>query len=197
MVEFPDRVRVPKRLISELQENRMLKSDRVALTPLTQDDSPLLWQWINDREQVLFNSSYKPVSELQQQEWFEGLQHKDDLAIFGIRLLETNQLIGSCQLHSINTINRSAELQIRLGNPADRGKGYGTEAVRLLLQFAFADLNLHRVYLHVFASNTRARQAYEKAGFVAEGTLRKAVHVNGEYVDVVVMGVLREDHVGE
>lgn len=175
----------------------MLKSAHVTLTPLTLADSPVLWQWINDREQVLFNSSYKPVTELQHRAWFEAVQQRNDQVIFGIRLLETDQLIGSCQLHSINSVNRTAELQIRLGSPTECGKGYGTEAIRLLLQFAFADLNLHRVYLHVFAGNARAIQAYEKAGFVPEGTLRQAAYVNGQYVDVVVMGILREEYVGE
>ncbi len=172
----------------------MLKSANVTLTPLTSADCVLLWQWINDREQVLFNSSYKPVSELQHQSWFEAIQQRTDLLVFGIRLVKTNQLIGSCQLHSINFVSRSAELQIRLGSVTDRGKGYGTEAVRLLLQFAFADLNLRRVFLHVFATNSRAIKAYEKAGFVSEGKLRQAAYVDGQYVDVVVMGILREEY---
>src|SRR5437870_1931466 len=136
----------------------MLKSARVALTPLTLADSPALWQWINDREQVLFNSAYKPVPEWEHQAWFDSIRQQENVFIFGIRIFETDQLIGSCQLHSINSVNRTAELQIRLGCPDERGKGYGTEAVRLLLQFAFTDLNLNRVYLHVFADNTRAIQ---------------------------------------
>jgi len=172
----------------------MLKSANVTLAPLTSADCVLLWQWINDREQVLFNSSYKPVSESQHQSWFEAIQQRTDLLVFGIRLVKTNQLIGSCQLHSINFVSRTAELQIRLGSVTDRGKGYGTEAVRLLLQFAFADLNLRRVFLHVFATNSRAIKAYEKAGFVSEGKLRQAAYVNGQYVDVVVMGILCEEY---
>ena len=119
-----------------------------------------------------------------------------DSVIFGIRLLESNRLIGSCQLHSINHVHRSAELQIRIGEPFQRGQGYGTEAVRLLLDFAFKDLNLHRVYLHVFSTNAAAILIYKKVGFVHEGLLRKAAHIDGAYVDVVVMGILRDEHVG-
>jgi diamine N-acetyltransferase len=173
----------------------MLKSADVALTPLTTADSAVLYQWINDRELVLFNSAYKPVSESQHQAWFASIQQREDVVIFGIRLLETGQLIGSCQLHSINLVNRTAELQIRLGSPADRGKGYGTQAVRLLLQFGFSDLNLNRIHLHVFAGNTRAIAAYEKCGFAREGTLRQGAFVDGQYIDVVVMGILREEYV--
>src|SRR5262245_7445046 len=127
-------------------EDQMLKSARVALTPLSTADSPVLWQWINDREVVLFNSAYRPVSEAQHDEWFEAIRHRADVFIFGIRLIETDQLIGSCQLHSVNAVSRNAELQVRLGEARDRGKGYDTAAVQLLLQFAFGDLNMRRVY---------------------------------------------------
>lgn len=174
----------------------MLKSAHLVLTPPTVTDLPIMFDWINDREQVLFNAPYKPVTEEQHKAWFESLQQRDDIVIFGIRLLESNKLIGSCQLHSINHVHRSTELQIRIGEPTQRGQGYGTEAVRLLLDFAFKDLNLHRVYLHVFSTNPAALRMYEKTGFVREGLLRKAAHIDGAYVDVVVMGILREEHAG-
>lgn len=185
-----------KGAIKEMKD-KMLKSAHVALTALRPEDSPSLWQWINDRELVLFNSSYRPVSQAEHDTWFESIRKRSDVFIFGIRLWETDQLIGSCQLHSINSISRSAELQIRLGVSAERGKGYGTEAVNLLLQFAFSDLNLHRVYLHVFATNPRAIQVYEKCGFVREGILRDAAFIDDRYVDVLVMGILREEYAGQ
>jgi RimJ/RimL family protein N-acetyltransferase len=165
------------------------------LAPVSPADLPVMFEWINDREQVLLNAPYKPVSESQHKEWFESIQRRTDVVIFGIRMLETNKLIGSCQLHSINYAHRTAELQIRLGHVADRGHGYGTEATRLLLDFAFKDLNLHRVYLHVFNSNAVAIRVYERVGFVREGLLREAAHINGAYVDVVVMGILRAEYV--
>jgi RimJ/RimL family protein N-acetyltransferase len=172
----------------------MLRATQVFLSPLRLADSLLLFNWINDREEVLFNAPYKPISEGQHQAWFEAIQQHNDRVIFGIRLLETDKLIGICQLHTIHHIHRSAELQIRLGDTAERGRGYGTEAVDLLLDFAFKDLNLQRIYLHVFSHNTAALRLYEKIGFIREGVLRKAAHINGEYVDVVVMAILREDY---
>ena len=171
----------------------MLSGSQVTLAPLTQADVPLLFTWINDREQVLHNAPYKPVSERQHQDWFDGLSRRTDLAMFGIRLRDGNRLIGSCQLHNISSVHRSAELQIRLGDVAVRGKGHGTEAVQLLLNHAFRDLNLHRVYLHVFAGNEAALRVYEKVGFVKEGVLRRAAHIDGQYVDVVVMGILADE----
>lgn len=175
----------------------MFKSARIALAPVTHDDLAAMFGWINDRDHVLSNAPYKPISESQHEEWFAAVRQRTDLVLFAIRLLETSKLIGSCQLHNISEIHRNAELQIRLGDASERGKGLGTEAVKLLLSFAFNDLNLHRVYLHVFKTNTAAIRSYEKAGFVREGVLRQAAHINGDYVDVLVMGVLREEHAGK
>lgn len=170
----------------------MLKGSNVFLSPLQKEDSRQLYEWINDRELVLFNAPYKPVSERHHQAWFEAIQQRNDVVIFGIRLLEEGKLIGSCQLHSINYVHRSAELQIRLGDTEQRGRGYGTEAVRLLMDFAFKDLNLQRVHLHVLSTNVVAIRVYEKVGFMREGLLRRAAYIDGQYADVVVMGILRE-----
>jgi RimJ/RimL family protein N-acetyltransferase len=172
----------------------MLKSKQITLTPLRPGDLPEMYDWINNRGLVILNGPYKPVSAAQHEAWFNGIQQRADVAIFAIRLLEDDKLIGSCQLHSINHTHRSAELQIRLGDTSQHGKGYGTEAVLLLLEFAFKDLNLHRVYLHVFSSNLAAIRVYKKTGFVKEGVLREAAYIDGEYKDVAVMAMLQEEY---
>jgi RimJ/RimL family protein N-acetyltransferase len=166
------------------------------LAPIAFADVPMLWKWINCRSDVLLNAPYKPVSERQQQMWFEKIQERHDTMMFGIRLIKSQQLIGSCQLHSISAVHRSGELQMRLGGAGYRGKGYGSEALALLLAIAFDDVNLQRVYLHVFATNQPAICLYEKQGFVQEGILRKAAYINGEYLDVIVMGILRSEYAG-
>src|SRR5258705_12439879 len=91
------------------------RSEHVALTPLSAGDLPVMFGLINDRREVLWNAPYRPGSEAQRAEWFDAIQRRKDTVIFGIRLLDTQKLIGSCQLHSINDIHRTAELQIRLG----------------------------------------------------------------------------------
>jgi RimJ/RimL family protein N-acetyltransferase len=115
---------------------------------------------------------------------------RDDVYLFGIRQLTSGRLIGSCQLLSLDRTQRKAELQIRIGDEQARGRGYGTQAVELLVRFGFVDLNLHRIALHVFADNEAAIRTYEKAGFQREGLLRGAAYVDGRYLDVVVMGIL-------
>ena len=170
-----------------------MANKQVKLTELHRDDSSLLLKWINDRAQVLFNAPYTPVHENQHDAWFESILKRDDVVIFGIRLIKTNKLIGTCQLHSIDPISRSAELQIRLGAVEERSKGYGTEALRLLVRFGFNDLHLHRIYLHVFSSNLLAIRVYEKAGFAREGLLRQAAYLDGHYEDIVLMGLLCDE----
>lgn len=172
----------------------MLKGERVALAPLKDADATVLFDWINERSQVLHNAPYKPVHESQHREWLANLQRRDDLVIFGITLLSDSRLIGTCQLHSITPVHRTAELQIRIGDVESRSKGYGTEAVNLLLHFGFHDLNLRRIYLHVFATNAVAISTYEKSGFAREGLLREAAFINGRPEHVVVMGILRHEY---
>src|SRR5690242_19788029 len=142
---------------SELSGDRtMLKGKHVALSSISAADLPVMLRWINDREQVLLNAPYRPVGETGHMAWFEAVQRRNETVILGIRLLKSGDLIGSCQLHSIHAIHRSAELQVRIGEVKERRHGYGSEAVELLLGFGFRDLNLHRVQLHVWVTNEPA-----------------------------------------
>ncbi len=174
---------------------QVLSAKHVILAPLNMDEISTLASVITEHDQVPFNAPYKPVHNGQHTDWFESIQKRNNLVIFSIRLLKDNTLIGLCQLHSINYIHRSAELQIRLGEVLESQHGYGTEAIRLLLNFAFKDLNLNRVYLHVSATNAVALQTYQKVGFVREGLLRQAAYIDNRYVDVVMMGILRNEYV--
>jgi diamine N-acetyltransferase len=164
----------------------------VVLGPVREEDSATLFEWINDRELVLLNAPYRPVDSARHREWFESIRNRDDVTIFAIRDME-GRLVGTCQLLHRNPVSLNAELQIRIGSPSDRGRGYGTAAVRQLLDFAFNDWNLHRVQLFVLEGNDAAIRTYEKCGFKLEGVLRQAVHIDGQYRNLIVMGVLRDE----
>ena len=112
---------------------------------------------------------------------------------FRLRTLEDDRLIGFVALHSIEWNNRAGLLSIGIGEPDYRGKGYGSEALRLALRYAFDELNLERVGLDVIANNAAAIRAYERAGFRQEGVLRGAVLRDGQRHDRIVMGVLRDE----
>ena len=165
----------------------------VVLAPITRADAPVLFEWINDRELVLLSAAYQPVHETTHRAWLNGVANRTDGVVCAIRLRRGRRLIGVGQLSHVSRVHRSAELQIRIGDARWRGRGFGTAAVRLLVKLAFEDLNLHRVFLQVFRTNTAAIRSYERAGFRHEGTLRQAVHLDGRYVDVLVMAVLRNE----
>jgi len=169
----------------------VLTGREITLAPLRDEDSADLFRWINDREQVLLNAAYKPVHEPDHRAWFDAVRRREDVVIFGIRTVDADELIGSCQLLAIDRAHGTAELQIRIAVPEARGRGRGSEAVSLLLAHAFGDLGLRRVQLAVFATNEAALRTYEKAGFAREGILRRAVVIDGREQDLVMMGILR------
>lgn len=172
----------------------MIKTDHIYLNSLKYNDISLIFEWIKNNKQFLFNSLNNPINDLQHCECFEQIQKRNDKVMFGIRLIEDDKLIGLCQLCNINWQHRCSELDILISDIRTQGIGYETEATRLLLNFAFSDLNLHRVNLHVFETNYRAIRMYEKIGFVREGVMRKMAHIDGKYIDVLIMGILRDEY---
>ena len=101
--------------------------------------------------------------------------------------------IGTCGLHAHRDIYRSWEFRILIFDPSAVGHGIGTEATRLVVDYAFKRLNAHRVWLGANAANVRAIKCYEKVGFVREGVLREDLFTHGRYRDAVRMGVLEQE----
>jgi RimJ/RimL family protein N-acetyltransferase len=163
----------------------------VELTPLRTEDSSPLFAWINDRALVTLSAPFRPIPRAEHDAWFDQVRQREDVRIFGIR--EGDRLVGSCQLHSIHPVHRSAELQIRIAVEDARGRGIGRQALQQLVRYGFDELGLHRIFLHVFVTNARAIRLYEGAGFRREGLLREAALIEGEWVDVLLMALLEPD----
>jgi len=173
-----------------MTDSHRTDSQKVNLRPIRREDSALLYEWITDRELVILNSPYWPISDIDHEAWIESMMlQRSDLVIFVIED-ETRNPIGTCQLVNINWLHRGAELQIRIA-PEAQGRGLGTLAIRKLCNFGFADLGLHRICLNVGESNLRAIRAYEKAGFQREGLLTEAAFSDGRFEDVIVMGLIQ------
>lgn len=168
----------------------MIRGNKVTLTALDQADSDTLFAWMNDPELVHNHSFFRPVPRSSHDKWFAGVTSDPSTVILAIRDQDCSRLVGMIQLVSIHPIHRSAELRIKIGATADRGRGLGSEAVRLICDFGFRDLNLVRIFLHVFANNAKGIGAYRRAGFEDEGVMRKAAYVNGEWLDVRSMAKL-------
>jgi RimJ/RimL family protein N-acetyltransferase len=161
----------------------------VTLAPLRAEDAEALFRWINDRDLVVLNAPFKRVEWDDHTRWFERIRKTQDVEIFGIRRRVDEHLIGSCQLNEIDAGRQLCSLQIRIGERDAWGKGYGTEAVRLLVEHAFEKLGLQRVELEVFARNERAIRTYRKVGFREQGVRKAAAVIDGEPVDVIVMAI--------
>lgn len=163
----------------------------VTLTPLDRADLEQVRAWVNDPELCRAIDRVLPVSDFEHERWYENLVQRKDAVTFAIR--QAGALRGVCGLGNIHPRHRHAELWIYLGDAAQRGRGLGRRAVRLLLRFAFAQLNLHRVYLHYIAGNEAAARAYRACGFSEEGRDRAHIYLDGRYHDSVRMGVLRAE----
>jgi RimJ/RimL family protein N-acetyltransferase len=162
-------------------------------------DVPLITAWINDpRVRMNLDVRRFPLNQSTEEEWVRNASGPPDKAprtditlLFGARPDE--RPMGSAGLHAINWLVREAEFGILIGSPEDWNKGYGREVARRMVRYGFEELNLERIKLRVNASNMAGLKAYEAAGFVTEGRLRKAAFINGAYEDMVCMAILREE----
>lgn len=128
-------------------------------------------------------------------DWEEKEQEKvdDNSFFFTVRTVEGDHLIGFTALWEISWPHGEAFVSIGIGESEYRGKGYGTEAMQLTLEYAFQELNLWRVSLVVFEYNSRAIRSYEKCGFLKDGIIREAMRRDGKRWDWYLMGVLRPE----
>jgi UDP-4-amino-4,6-dideoxy-N-acetyl-beta-L-altrosamine N-acetyltransferase len=174
-------------------QNPFIVGDKIYLRPIEVEDIDSFILWLNDEDvrQYLYRTS--PLNKIREKEFVENLYKEDKDIVLGIVIKEEDKLIGNIGMHRISIPHRQAGLGIFIGNKDQWSKGYGTEALNLMLDYAFNQINLHRVYLSVMSFNARAIRAYEKVGFKREGIFREHVFRNGKYHDLYYMGVLENE----
>lgn len=173
---------------------RKLPGKLCYLSPIAPEDAAAFTAWLNDLSVTLplGDEAYVPLSlQRMESEINDAIRRQEH--IFSIIDCETDQLIGRCLLFGIDPVNRSAMLGIFIGEKAFWGRGYGQEATRLLLHYAFNLLNLHSVMLGVFSFNERAQAAYRKIGFKEIGRRREARIIAGKAYDGVLMDILEDE----
>jgi RimJ/RimL family protein N-acetyltransferase len=171
----------------------MFKGEKVILRPNKAEDIPRLLEFAQDVDLFGLGSDYPSAYSLERtranyESWMKEDSHK---AFFAIEA--DDKYIGDCGLMGLGDPHGSAELGIRIGDRAYWGRGYGRDAVRLLLHYGFHYLGLRRIVLTTHAKNPRAIRCYLACGFVEEGRPRKAIWLEGEYVDLVNMSILRDE----
>ncbi|MFI7609952.1 GNAT family N-acetyltransferase [Nonomuraea terrae] len=168
-----------------------LAGERVTLVPVGPEHAEGLVELVSDPEVRRLSGSHAGVDAGLARQWYAtraGQPNRLDLAITA-----GGAYVGEVVLNEVDTANLSCNLRIALIGPRVFGKGYGSEAIELVLAHAFRTTPLHRIRLSVYAFNDRARHVYEKAGFVAEGVERDALLWDGAWHDCVLMAVLRPD----
>jgi UDP-4-amino-4,6-dideoxy-N-acetyl-beta-L-altrosamine N-acetyltransferase len=165
----------------------------VILREMTKDDTQNIIKWRN-APSVVENFIYRtPLDEEAHLNWYNNRVKTGEVAQFIIVDKESNIDVGSVYLRDIDNKNRKCEYGIFIGEESCRGKGIGSAAAKLVLDYAFKTLNMNRVFLRVFADNPRAIRSYEKAGFKYEGTFKADVIIDSVPRDMVFMAILKED----
>ncbi|MDP2661006.1 MAG: GNAT family protein [Dehalococcoidia bacterium] len=166
-----------------------MKGERVRLRPITWDDLGNIANWRNKAFDSFFGDEY--LTAVGQIAWFERYKADPTQRLF---IVETEgSPIGCIGLANIDRHHQSADLgRTLIGIDYERRNGYALEAVQILIDYAFKEMNLHRLSLEVFSHNEEAWHLYTAAGFVQEGILREAIWKGGQWRDVMIMGILRE-----
>jgi RimJ/RimL family protein N-acetyltransferase len=168
---------------------------KVRLAPLIPSDVPVLTRWQSDTEflRMLAAEPAFPKNEQQMGEWVRDGQRGKDNYILGIRAMPDDVLIGFIEVGEILWTHRNSWIAIGIGERGYWGQGYGYDAMKLALDFAFNELNLHRVQLTVYSYNERAIQLYERLGFQREGVYREFLLRDGQRYDMYLYGLLSHE----
>lgn len=153
--------------------------------------SDVRWERDSAFHRLASPSPAYPITLKQVRQLYE--EHGPNNFSFAIRTLSDDRMIGYIGLWIGSWASGEAWVGIGIGERSDWGKGFGTDAMRVILRYAFTELNLYRVSLDALGSNARAIRSYEKCGFVHEGELREAARYDGQYLSEVYMGILREE----
>ncbi|MDW5564093.1 MAG: GNAT family protein [Methanomassiliicoccus sp.] len=169
----------------------MLDGDLVRLRAIEQGDLPTFVKWINDPEVTEYLQFEPPMSLEDEVTWYHHMIRSKDRA-FAIETLD-GRLIGNIGLIGLDWRNRRTDLGIMIGEKDAWSRGYGTDAITVMLRYLFGEFGLNRVGLYVDVGNQRAIRCYEKCGFQREGVVRAHRFKDGRYVDSALMSVLSVD----
>lgn len=168
----------------------MISEEVISLRPIVVEDTEMIVAWRNNprvRENFVYRENFTNETHMK---WMKEQVFTGKVVQFIIEVATTKAPIGSVFLRDVDQQNKKAEFGIFIGEDSARGRGYGTEAARLILGYAWKTMQLHKIFLRVFAANQGAIKSYRKAGFVEEGYFRDDVKIDGTFYDMVFMASL-------
>lgn len=166
--------------------------ESIYLRPITVEDTDNILKWRNKEDVKKFFIYQKEITKEAHHNWLETKVKSGEVEQFIIVEKYMERAIGSVYLQNIDYNHNKAEYGIFIGEEKLMGKGYGTIAAKRIIQYAFEELKLHRIYLRVYEENKRAIASYERAGFQREAFLRDDVMINGGYRNMVLMAIINE-----
>lgn len=174
---------------------KKLIGENIYLSPRNSQDVEIFTQWLNDFETTDYLGRSGLLTTIDAEKKYLE-ENSNPEATFVIVTLEDDKMIGSVSLEETNSINRTATLGIFIGDKEYRNKGWGTEAIQLILEYGFHYLNLQNIKLDLMEFNERALKCYQKCGFKEYGRRRKCKFINGKYYDSISMDILAEEFNG-
>lgn len=175
---------------------KKLIGDNIYLSPRNPEDAEKYVEWLNDFQVTDYTGrSAQLISIESEKQFFQ--EHMNDEAAFSIVRLEDNELIGTVSIEKISHKDRRGTLGIFIGDSNSRNRGFGTEAIKLILDYGFNYLNLNNIDLNVLDVNSRAIACYTKCGFKECGRRREVAFINGKYHDIISMDILAREFEGE
>ena len=171
---------------------KKLIGKKVYLSPRDSQDALEYVKWLNNYDIAKYVDQHVKIINEETEREYLSHSEKDEYN-FAIIDKETEKLIGSIGLMHIKTVHRTAELGIFIGDEDYLSKGYGSDAIKVLLDYAFSQLNLNNVMLKVIGSNKRAIRAYEKCGFKQFGVWKNSYYYEGKYDDLIYMNIIKDN----
>jgi RimJ/RimL family protein N-acetyltransferase len=180
------------------EENKVfpfIQGERIDLVAQLSEWAEIYAKWQNDPRVRQYARHEFPIALEDVKKWFENPPEHGvrEFIVFVIYHKKDKRPIGDIGLNHINWVNRNANIFAEIGEPEYWGKGIVGEASKLMLTYAFTEINLHKVYASVYNPNERSLRAAEKLGFKKEGVLREHLYVDGKYVDNHRFSILRKE----
>ncbi|MDY6012691.1 GNAT family protein [Clostridium sp.] len=170
---------------------------KVLLRAYKEEDIEKILSFVNDFEvkKLLDSNTPFPISKWEEEVWIKKNRGIDSLTYdFAIEEISTGNIIGGCSINSVNVKNRNCTIGIMIGDKNYWGKGYGYDALSILIKFIFEECNIEKIKLSVFSLNPRAIACYKKLGFKEEGRLKREIYREGKYHDEILMALFREEY---
>jgi len=173
---------------------RFLEGQNVYLRPISTEDTELYFRMLFDREGRRLTGTQHNFTKEQIHRYIEAKGQDSSGILLFIALKDTDEVIGDIALQDFDRNNRNCNIRIMIDGTRFQGKGYGSEAMLLMLDYGFGICNMHRIELNVFSYNERAIRVYEKLGFKREGVQREALYYNHAYHDSILMAMLEDEY---